>query len=500
MLIYNNAMKSNMDSRFDHKNLEPKIYKKWEKSGFFNPDKLIAQGIVKKNAKKFSIALPPPNVTGTLHMGHAAMLAVEDIMIRFNRMRGKKTLWVPGTDHAAIATQSKVEGIIHKKEKKTKHDLGREKFLERVEKFAKESRGTITEQIKRMGASVDWSREAYTLDSERSLAVRTAFVRMYNDRLIYQGARIINWDPRLQTTVSDDEVERIEEVSSFYYLKYGPFVIGTARPETKFGDKYIVIHPNDKRYKKYKHRDEIKVNWINGKITATIIKDKAVDMDFGTGVMTITPWHDLTDFEIAQRHKLDKEQIIDYKGKLLPIAKEFKGIHINKARPLIVEKLKKDGLLVREDKKYIHNIAVNSRGGGIIEPQIKEQWFVDVNKKFALKSSKIKGAKKGQMISLKGLMQKTVRSGQIEILPARFKKTYFHWIDNLPIKLRTFSSAANPRAAVIMYTIPSTHSSKNLLLLTTRYTAMNFAASSTNAKEKSSEIEGINDSPRVKAR
>jgi len=424
-------MKPQMDSRFNHNELEPKIYSRWEKSGFFNPDKLVAGGVTKKNAKTFSIALPPPNVTGTLHMGHAAMLAIEDIMIRFNRMRGKKTLWVPGTDHAAIATQSKVEGIIYKKEKKTKHDLGREKFLARVEKFAKESHGTITNQVKRMGASVDWSREAYTLDTQRSLAVRTAFKSMHDDGLIYKGARIVNWDPKLQTTVSDDEVERIEEKSSFYYLKYGPFVIGTARPETKFGDKYIVIHPSDKRYKKYKHRDEIKVNWINGKITATIIKDKAVDMDFGTGVMTITPWHDLTDFEIAERHKLDKEQIIDYKGKLLSIAEEFKGMHISKARPLIVEKLKKKKLLVREDKKYVHNIAVNSRGGGVIEPQVKEQWFVDVNKKFALKNSKIKGVKQNQMVNLKELMQKTVRSGQIEILPARFKKTYFHWIDNL---------------------------------------------------------------------
>jgi len=424
-------MKLKMDSRFDHKGVEEKIYKKWEKSGYFNPDKLIKDGITKKSAKHFSIVLPPPNVTGNLHVGHAAMLALEDIMIRFNRMRGLKTLWVPGTDHAAIATQSKVEGIIYKKEKKTRHDLGRDEFLKRVEEFAKESHETITNQVRRMGASVDWSREAYTLDEERSLAVRTAFKNMYEDGLIYRGARIVNWDPKLQTTVSDDEVERVEEKSTFYYLKYGPFTIGTARPETKFGDKYVVMHPSDKRYKKYKHGDEIKVDWINGKVTATIIKDKAVDMDFGTGVMTITPWHDLTDFEIAERHNLDKEQIIDSKGKLLSIAKEFKGMHIKKARPLIVAKLKKKGLLAKEDKDYIHNIAINSRGGGIIEPQIKEQWFVDVNKKFTLKDSHIKGVKSGQEVSLKELMQRAVRSGQIDILPVSFEKIYFHWIDNL---------------------------------------------------------------------
>ena len=423
-------MKS-MDSRFDHKVLEPKSYSKWEKSGIFNPDKLIAKGFTKKNAKHFSIVLPLPNVTGTLHMGHAAMLAIEDIMVRFNRMRGKRTLWIPGTDHAGIATQSKVEQILYKKEKKRRQDLGRDKFLKLVNEYAKESHDTITNQVKRMGASVDWSREAFTFDKKRMLAVNTAFKNMYDDGLIYRGSRIVNWDPKLQTTVSDDEVEHIEEAGIFYYIKYGPFVIGTARPETKFGDKYVIMHPDDKRYKKYKHGDEIKVKWINGEITATIIKDKAADMDFGTGVMTITPWHDLTDFEIAGRHGLDKEQIIDSKGKLLPIAKEFEGIHISKARPLIVDKLRDMGLLVREDKKYIHNIAVNSRGGGIIEPQIKEQWFVDVNKKFAMANSKIKGIKSGQKVSLKEVMQKTVRSGQIDIILGRFDKIYFHWIDSL---------------------------------------------------------------------
>lgn len=410
---------------------EDKIYKLWEKSGFFNPDILIKKGIVKKGAKPFSIVLPPPNVTGTLHMGHAAMLAIEDILIRYHRMKGEKTLWLPGTDHAAIATESKVEENLYKKEGKTRHDLGKEKFLKLVHQFAKESHDTIVHQVKKMGSSLDWSREAYTLDQERSLAVREAFKRMYEGGLIYRGDRIVNWDPKMQTTVSDDEIEWKEESSPFYYLKYGPFVIGTARPETKFGDKYVVMHPKDKRYAKYKQGDKINLEWITGKITATVIKDDSIDISFGTGVMTITPWHDKADFDIAERHNLDKEQIIDFKGKLLPIAKEFAGQHIVKAKPLIVERLKNKGLLEKIDESYTHRIATNSRGGGVIEPQIMRQWFIDVNKEFPFLHQGLKGIKKGQKVSLKKLMLHAVKSKQIEILPKRFEKTYFHWIDNL---------------------------------------------------------------------
>ncbi len=401
-----------LEKRFDFQNEEERIYESWEESGYFAPEQCIKDGVCSADAEPFSIVLPPPNVTGTLHMGHAAMLVLEDIMVRFNRMRGRRTLWVPGTDHAAIATQSRVEKALYEKEGKTRFDLGREEFLKRVVDFAQESHDTIVNQVRRMGASVDWGREAFTLDEQRSLAVRTAFKRMYDGGLIYRGARVVNWDPKLQTTVSDDEIEWKEEKSKFYYLKYGPFTIGTARPETKFGDKYIVMHPDDERYKEYKHGQTMEVEWINGPVTATIIKDEAANPEFGTGVMTITPWHSLIDFEIAERHDLDKEQIIDARGVLLPIAQEFADIHIKKARPLIVEKLKKKGLLVKIDESYIHNVATNSRGGGIIEPQIKEQWFVNVK-------------------SLKGTMRSVVESGKIKILPAQFNKTYYHWIDNL---------------------------------------------------------------------
>lgn len=415
-----------MPPQYNPKETEEEIYRMWEESGFFNPDNL-PHG----DAKPFTVILPPPNVTGNLHMGHALMLAIEDILVRFERMSGRKTLWLPGTDHAGIATQVKVESIIHKEEGKTRHDLGREEFLRRVEEFAQASHDTIVGQIKKMGASVDWSREAYTLDEKRNLAVRTAFKAMHDAGLIYRGKRIVNWDPKLQTTVSDDEVEWMEEKTPFYYLKYGPFTIGTARPETKFGDKYVVMHPDDTRYAAYTDGQKIDVEWINGSITATVIKDPVVDMEFGTGVMTITPSHDMTDFDIAERHKLDFEQIIDFNGKLLPIAGEFAGVHIKKARPLIAEKLKEKGLLEKIDENYTHRIATNSRGGGMIEPQIKEQWFVAVNKEFPMGESKIDGIQTGEMTTLKKVMRHVVESGQIKIIPERFEKIYYHWIDNL---------------------------------------------------------------------
>ena len=411
---------------YDAQAVETAIYKKWEESGYFNPDNLPpvedAEGAKHERTEPFSIVLPPPNVTGTLHLGHASMLAVEDIIVRFERMRGKKVLWIPGTDSAAIATQSKVEELLYKAEKKTRHDIGRDELLRRIDVFTDESKTTIINQLRRMGASLDWSRYAYTMDAPRYKAVMEAFVRMYNAGLIYRGDRIVNWDPRMQTTVSDDEIERKEETTPFYYFKYGPFIIGTVRPETKFGDKYVVMHPDDKRYAQYKHGDKIDLEWINGPITATVIKDEAANMEVGSGVMTITPSHSAIDFEIAQRHGLDIEQVIDERGILLPIAGEFAGNHIKKARPLIVEKLKSKGLLENVDEKYTNNIAQNSRGGGIIEPQIKRQWFVAVNKEFD---------QKGKKTTLKQLMRDAVAGGNIKITPDHFEKIYYHWIDNL---------------------------------------------------------------------
>ncbi len=415
---------------YDPNTTEAKIYQMWLDSGFFNPDKCIEAGVTSVDAEKFSIVLPPPNVTGTLHMGHAAMLAIEDIMVRYNRMLGKRTLWLPGTDHAAIATQTKVEKELQK-DKIRKQDLGREKFLEKVAEFAQNSHDTIASQIKSMGSSVDWSREAFTLDATRGKAVFTAFKNMYEDGLIYRGDKIVNWDPKGQTVISDDEIIAIEEKTKFYYLKYGPFTIGTTRPETKFGDKYVVMHPDDTRYAQYKHGDTIELEWINGPIKATIIKDSAIDMEFGTGVMTITPWHDRADFEIAERHKLNKEQIIDQFGKLLPIAGEFSGVKISEAREKIIAKLQSKGLVEKIDENYMHSVNTAERSGGVLEPQIMRQWFIDVNKEFPIKHSNLKGIKTGDMVTLKKLMQSVVRSEEIKIIPDRFNGIYFNWIDNL---------------------------------------------------------------------
>ncbi len=394
---------------------ESDIYALWEKSGVF-----VAHPESKK--EHFSIAMPPPNETGTLSLGHALFITLQDIMSRYARLRGKDVLWLPGTDHAALP----VNAIIEKKlseEGTNKHAIGREEFLRRTREFVGNSRETMLGQMRAMGASADWSRLRYTLDEALNRCVNETFVKMYNDGLIYRGNRIVNWDPNLETNVSDDEVVYKEEKGKFYTFRYGPFEIGTARPETKFGDKYIVVHPDDKRYAKYKHGQQFEVEWINGPITATLIKDELADPDMGTGAMTITPWHSLVDFELAEKHGLDKEQIIGFDGRLLDVAQEFAGMHIAEAREKIVEKLKQKGLLVKIDDNYVHNVAINDRGKGVIEPQIRLQWWVDVNKPAV--------NWKGKKQTIKQVLQDVVRSGDIKIMPDRFEKVYFHWIDNL---------------------------------------------------------------------
>lgn len=409
---------------------ETAIYNRWETSGYFNPDTCVERGITKADAETYTIVLPPPNVTGILHLGHAYENSLQDAFIRYARMTGKKTLWVPGTDSAAIATQARVEKNLQK-EGLTRHDLGREELVKRVFAYAKESESTILSQIRRMGSSLDWTRYAYTQDETRNNAVSTAFVDMYKAGLIYRGMRIVNWDPKGQTTISDDEIVYVEEKAKFYYFQYGPFVIGTARPETKFGDKYIVVNPNDARYSAFSHGQQIELEWINGRVTATVIKDEASDPEIGTGAMTITPWHSVVDFEIAERHKLDREQIIDKYGKLLPIAGEFVGLKITEAREQIVEKLRKKGLLVNIEENYIHNISTAERTGATIEPQIMEQWFVAVDKKITLTQSTMTGITAGTPYTLKELMNQAVASGDISMSQEGFKKTYIHWIQNL---------------------------------------------------------------------
>ncbi len=406
-----------MDKAYEAKKFEDDIYKKWEKAGAFTPK-------VNHDKPPFCISMPPPNATGTLHLGHSVMLALEDIMTRYYRMKGHEALWLPGTDHAAIATQSTVEKQLQEKGiARPREELGREKLIGEIKKFVAKSQDTMRNQIRKMGASCDWSREKYTLDDDMSHAVNTLFERMFNDKLIYRGGRIVNWDPNMHTTVADDEVEHKEEKAKFYYFQYGPVVIGTSRPETKFLDKVIIVHPKDKRYKDMVGK-EYEFEWIEGKIKGKVIADKCADPDLGTGAMTITPGHSHIDFELSQKYDLEVEQIIDFDGNIRKeVSKKFAGMPILEAREKIVEELDRKGLLVKIDEDYEHSIALNYRGKGVIEPQVMKQWFIDVNKKSI--------DWKGKKSSLKEVMQDAVRSGMIEILPRRFEKVYFHWIDNL---------------------------------------------------------------------
>lgn len=411
-------MSQELPKAYDPKNTEARIYSLWEKSGYFNPDKLPARHI-----EPFSIVLPPPNVTGTLHLGSALMLAIQDVIIRFERMRGKKTLWLPGTDHAAIATETRVEKIIQKEKGKSRKDLSREEFLKRVEKFAKEQHDIIVSQMRATGASLDWSREAYTLDEKRSLAVRTAFRQMYDAGIVYRDYRVINWDPKGQTAVSDDEVEyetRSTTLYTFRYSKDFPIAIATTRPETKVGDTAVAVHPNDKRYKKFIGQ-EFDINFAGSSIHIKVITDEAIDPTFGTGAVGVTPAHSLVDSEIAKRHQLPMKQVIDEYAKMTDEAGPIlTGKKVSEAREVVVSRLKENDLLEKEEVVE-HNIATAHRSGGVIEPLPKLQWFINVNKLIAERDGK----------TLKELMREPVADSRIKILPERFEKIYFHWIDNL---------------------------------------------------------------------
>ncbi len=407
------------------KNYEPKdaegpIYKKWQESGYFNPDNLPGD-----RKEVFSIVLPPPNVTGTLHMGHAAMIAVEDILVRYHRMRGKRTLWLPGTDHAAIATQSKVEKEISKKEGKSRHDFGRKEFLKRVEQFASESHDTIVNQMKRLGASMDWSREAFTLDQKRTTATYTAFKRMYDAGLIYRGNRIVNWDPKGQTTISDDEIvyeEREATLCTFRYSKEFPIPVATTRPETKVGDTAVAVHPDDARYQQYIGKTYEIADFAGVPLTIKVVADSSVEKDFGTGALGVTPAHAAIDWEIAQKHNLPSKQVINEFAKMNEAAGAMLvSKKAAEARAVVTEWLRANGLLIKEEK-IKQNIATAERTGGIVEPLPKLQWFVAVNKPYQAPSGET---------TLKEMMLRAVQDRKIAITPDRFNNVYFNWINSL---------------------------------------------------------------------
>jgi len=414
-----------MDEKFlkpyDPAATEERIYKEWEKSGLFNPDECVKQGVVRENAPTYSIVLPPPNVTGVLHIGHALMLAIEDIFVRYKRMRGFRTLWVPGTDHAAIATQSVVEKQMKKEENKSRHDLGRDELLKRIDAFAVKSHIAIVNQLKTMGASLDWSREAFTLDEKRNRAVRKVFKEMYDAGLIYRGNRIVNWDPKGQTTISDDEVvyeERPAKLYTFRYSKNFPIPIATTRPETKVGDVAVAVHPDDTRYTEFVGKEYDAV-FCDMPLHIRIIADKDVDPTFGTGAVGITPAHSQIDWDIADRHELSHEVIVISEYARMTVAGRLADMKTTEARNAIVEWLRNEGLLEKEEDT-VQRVATAERTGGIIEPLPKLQWFIEVNKKIPSRGK-----------TLKELMLEPVHSGKIRIIPDYFEKTYFNWIENL---------------------------------------------------------------------
>lgn len=417
---------------YDSKEHEDTLYSMWNDSGYFNPDRCLEDGIATLDKEPFSIVLPPPNVTGTLHMGHAAMLAIEDILVRYNRMLGKRTLWIPGTDSASIATQSKVEKEILKKEKLSRHDLGREELLRRVNEFAEESKNTIINQTKKIGSSLDWSRYAYTLDDTRNKAVMTAFKNMYDDGLIYRGNRIVNWDPKGQTTISDDEIVHEERQSILYTFKYSadfPITISTTRPETKVGDSAVAVHPDDERYKQYIGQT-FSVTFCDVPIEVKVIADKEVDMEFGTGALGVTPAHSKIDWDMADRNNIaNRPQVINEYAKMM-VDGRLNGLKVEAAREAVVEWLRAESLLEKEEA-VAQNVATAERTGGIIEPLPKLQWWIDVNKKFKLKHSEITGIEAGSEVTLKELMIAAVENGDTDIMPERFKRVYFNWITNL---------------------------------------------------------------------
>lgn len=399
---------------YDAQATEASIYKKWEDSGYFNPDNLppLRQGSAEQaRTEPFTIIMPPPNANGSLHAGHALFVTLQDIMTRFARMQGKRALWLPGADHAGFETQVVYEKKLEK-EGRSRFDMKPQDLYKEILDFTLSSKSFMEGQLRQLGASCDWSREMFTLDPKVVTTVYDTFKKLNDDGLVYRGSRIVNWCPKHQTSLSNLETEREVRTDKFYYLKYGPFTIATARPETKFGDKHVVMHPADPRYAQYKDGEQFELEWINGPIVATVVKDEAIDMELGTGVMTITPWHDQADFDIAQRHKLPYEQVIDWRGKLLPIAAEFAGMNIKDARAKIVEKLQAKGLVEKVDEGYSHEVPVCYKCNREIEPQVKEQWFI-------------------AMRTLADRALKAVKERQVHVLTENHEKILVHWLENI---------------------------------------------------------------------
>ncbi len=401
---------------YEPQKYEDEIYSLWEKSGKFNPDNLK----LPKNAKPYTIILPPPNITDKLHLGHASIIAIEDLLIRFHRMKGFRALYLPGTDHASIATQNVVEKKLLKEKGLTRHDLGREKFLEEVWKFLKVTQATILNQARKMGGSFDWSREAFTLDEKRKKAVTKMFLDMHAEGLVYRGKRIVNWCPRCKSTLADDEVEYKEEIGKLYWIKYGPFILATSRPETKLGDTAVAVYPGDKRYAKMVGKKYL-IPGVLGEFEIIVVADNEVDPKFGSGAIKVTPAHDFVDYAISQRHNLAIKQIIDEDGKMMSNCGKYFGMTTAQAREEIVIDMQKLGFINHIEDNYAHKLATCYRCGSTIEPIPSEQWFLAVDKKLKRLGGK----------SLKEKAVDVAKKGKIKFHPVRFTKRYTDWMANL---------------------------------------------------------------------
>ena len=397
-----------INTKYDPSESERRIYNTWESEGFFKPT-----GV---GDERFSIVMPPPNVTGSLHMGHALNTTLQDILVRYQRMKGKDVLWQPGTDHAGIATQMVVERNLAAENGLDRKSLGRETFIEEIWKWKEKSGGAITEQLRRLGASCDWSRERFTMDDGLSEAVVKVFVDLYNDGLIYKDKRLVNWDPGLKTAISDLEVIQKEIEGNLWYIKY-PFeedtknsiIIATTRPETMFGDTAIAVHPDDERYKKLIGK-KIIIPVVNRVIP--IIEDEYADPEQGSGAVKITPAHDFNDFEVGKRNNLEMISILDINGDLNDnTPKEWQGLDRFEARELLLEKLEDDGYLVRAEP-YLNSVPHGDRSNVIIEPYLTDQWYVDAK-------------------TLAKPAIENVKNGETKFIPENWSKTYFEWMNNI---------------------------------------------------------------------
>jgi len=404
---------------YDPKQVEDKIYQLWEKSGFFNPDNLPG-----KRKRTFTIIMPPPNANGPLHIGHAVFVTLQDIMIRYRRMKGDKTLWLPGADHAGFETQVVFDKKLEK-EGRLKSQIPKDQLYQEMLEFTLNNKKNMEGQLKKLGASCDWSREKFTLDKNIIEIVYKTFEMLKKDGLIYQGERIVNWCPKHQTSLSDLEIRYEERNDPFYYIKYGPLELGTVRLETKFGDTAVAVNPKDKRYLQYIGK-EIEIETLLGPRKIKVIADEAVDIEFGTGAVKVTPAHDPVDFEIWQRHKSEMPaplQVIDKFGRLTEKAGPYQGLKTLEARKKIEEDMIQKGLLdpSKTDLNYKHNVAVCYKCGSIIEPMILDnQWFIKMTEKPKSKKS-----------SLRDSAVKAVKKGEIKFIPKRFEKIFFHWMKNL---------------------------------------------------------------------